>query len=115
MHLVTQARWLVPLVALVALLALPPTALADSVVRTKTPIRVVAEEVIDDLFDRFWKKPSPVSRDLRTRRGLLGLGAYRPRGMIDGGLKAPPIHIVPSARVGNSLNVDPTTGRSFFQ
>ena len=71
-------------------------------------------ERLDDLFDELWKKPAPVARDLR-RSWLLGLGAYRPAGWIDGGLKAPPLQLSPSARLGNSLNVDPITGRSFFQ
>jgi len=110
-----QTRWTVTIAAFVTFVALPASSRADSVTRSKTPIRVVAEEVVDDLFDTLWKKPAPVSRDFRWANGLFGLGAYRPPGMIDGGLKAPPIYIIPSARLGNSLNVDPVTGRSFFQ
>ncbi len=108
-----QARWLLSVAALVVF-GLPSPASADSVVKSKTPIRVVTEEVIDDLFNTLWKKTAPVSRDIRSQNGLLGLGAYRSPGMlVSGGLKAPPLYLSPSARLGNSLNVDPITGRPF--
>ena len=108
-----QVRWLVSVAVLVLVFGLPSPTSADSVATSKRPIRVVAEEFIDDLFATLWKKSS---RDIRWQNGLFGLGAYRPPGMIDsGGLKAPPIHLSPSVGLGNSLNVDPITGRSFFQ
>ena len=116
MHTSCRTRWITLIAAFVTFLALPASSRADSVARSKTPILVVAEEVIDELFDTLWKKPAAVlQRDIRTRNGLLGLGAYRPPGMIVGGLKAPPIHLLPRAGLGNSLNVDPVTGRSYFQ
>ena len=117
MHASWRIRSIVSIAALLTFLALPASSRADSVAPSKTPILMVAEEVIDDLFDTLWRKPAPVlRRDVRTRNGLLGLGAYRPPGAIDsGGLKAPPLSLFPSARLGNSLNVDPITGRSYFQ
>ncbi len=110
-----RVRWIGSIAALVMLVGFPSRLSADSGARSKTPIRVVAEEVIDDLFEKLWRKPAPLSRDFRSANGLFGLGGYRPPGMIEGGLKAPPLHLSPSAGLGNSLNVDPITGRSFFQ
>ena len=108
-------RYLIRAIVLGALLASTPgSAAANTEKAAKTPIRVLAEEVIDDLFESLSKKPAPVSRDLRFRNGLVGIGAYRPAGTFVGGIEAPPIHISPSARAGGSLNVDPVTGRSFF-
>ena len=59
-----------------------------------------------------------LTRDTASRvsvkDGLIGLGSYDPRGGADLGMHAPPRHLFPRAGAGNSLNVDPNTGRSYF-
>jgi hypothetical protein len=63
---------------------------------------------------RFLAAPSDTSRPISVKNGLLGLGAYNPRGGADFGMHAPPRHLFSQVGAGNSLNVDPNTGRSYF-
>lgn len=78
------------------------------------PILLVANEVIERAFPSLLDAPSDTSRRISVKDGLVGLGAYNPRGGADFGMYAPPRHLFPGAGVGNSLNVDPNTGRSTF-
>ncbi len=77
-------------------------------------ILMVMDEVIERLLPRFLEAPKDESHRLSVERGLLGLGAYSPRGGEGYGVKAPPLHLFPRAGMGQSLNVDPITGRSYF-
>ena len=52
-------------------------------------------------------------RRISLRRGLLGVRGFEPPGYPDTGVAAPPLHLFPRAGVGNSLSVDPTTGRRY--
>jgi len=78
------------------------------------PIRLVANEVIERAFPSLLAAPSDTARRISVKDGLVGLGSYNPRGGADFGMYAPPRHLFPGAGVGNSLNVDPNTGRSYF-
>ena len=78
------------------------------------PIWLVANEVIERAMPRFLAPPSDTSRPISVKDGLVGLGAYNPRGGADFGLQAPPRQLFSKAGAGNSLNVDPNTGRSYF-
>ncbi len=78
------------------------------------PIRLVANEVIERAFPSLLAAPSDSARRISVKDGLVGLGSYNPRGGADFGMYAPPRHLFPGAGVGSSLNVDPTTGRSYF-
>jgi hypothetical protein len=49
---------------------------------------------------------------LSWKRGLLNIGGYPP--MVADGVKAPPLRLFSRPAVGQSLNHDPTTGRSHF-
>jgi hypothetical protein len=77
-------------------------------------IRLVANEVIEKAFPSFLAAPSDTAQRISVKGGLVGLGSYNPRGGADLGMYAPPRHLFPGAGVGNSLNVDPNTGRSYF-
>jgi hypothetical protein len=78
------------------------------------PILLVANEVIERTFPSLLKARGDTSRRISVKDGIVGLGAYNPRGGADFGMYAPPRHLFPAAGVGNSLNVDPNTGRSYF-
>jgi hypothetical protein len=81
---------------------------------TPRPIRLVANEVIERSWARFLARTADTGQRISVRGGLIGLGSYNPRGGADYGLKAPPRHLFPVAGGGNSLNVDPNTGHSYF-
>jgi hypothetical protein len=78
------------------------------------PILLVANEVIERAMPSLLAAPSDTARRVSVKDGLVGLGAYNPRGGADFGMVAPPRRLFPSAGAGNSLNVDPNTGRSYF-
>jgi hypothetical protein len=81
---------------------------------TPRPIRLVANEVIERGWARLRRQIPDTSHRVSVLGGLLGLGDYSPRGGADYGMSAPPRHLFPRAGAGNSLNVDPVTGRSYF-
>jgi hypothetical protein len=81
---------------------------------TPRPILLVANEVIERAMPRLFASPSDASSRISVKDGLLGLGSYDPRGGADLGMYAPPRHLFPRVGAGNSLNVDPNTGRSYF-
>jgi len=76
------------------------------------PLLVVMNDVVDRLFPKLLAPPSPEARRLSIRDGLVGVGAYDARGWADTGFKSPPLQLFPRAGAGNSLNVDPVTGRN---
>jgi hypothetical protein len=78
----------------------------------RRPVLLVMNQVIDRLFPLLLAPPSDEARRLSVRGGLVGVGAYDPRGGTDTGLKTPPLLLFPRAGAGNSLNVDPATGRN---
>jgi hypothetical protein len=78
---------------------------------TPRPIRLVANEVIKKAL---LAAPSDTARRISVKGGLVGLGAYSARGGDGFGTNAPPRYLFPQAGTGNSLNVDPMTGRSYF-
>jgi len=82
--------------------------------RPRRAILVVMNEVVERLIPSFLDAPSDQSRRVSVRGGLLGLGAWSPPGGEGYGVKAPPIHLFPRAGMGQSLNLDPITGRSYF-
>jgi hypothetical protein len=76
---------------------------------------VVMNDVIDRLFPRLLAPPSSEARKVSIHDGLVGVGAYDPRGGTDSGhegFASPPLLLFPRAGAGNSLNVDPATGRN---
>jgi len=77
-------------------------------------ILVVMDEVVDRLLPKFVDAPRDRSRRVSVKDGLVGLGSYSPRGGEGYGVAGPPIHLFPRAGAGQSLNVDPITGRSYF-
>ena len=81
---------------------------------TPRPIRLVANEVIERSWAKLLARTTDIAQRISVRGGLIGLGSYNPRGGADFGKSAPPRHLFPGAGVGNSLSVDPNTGRSFF-
>jgi hypothetical protein len=76
------------------------------------PLLAVMNDVVDRLFPKLLAPPSPEARRLSIRKGLVGVGAYDPRGWTDPGYKSPPLVLFPRAGAGNSLNADPVTGRN---
>jgi hypothetical protein len=78
---------------------------------TPRPIFLVAKEVIKR---RLLEAPSDTAQRISVKGGLVGLGAYNPRGSADLGMYAPPRDLFSRVGLGNSLNVDPNTGRSYF-
>jgi len=77
------------------------------------PLLVVMNDVVDRLVPKLLAPPAPDARRLSIRDGLVGVGAYDPRGGTDPGVKGAPLRIFPRAGAGNSLNADPATGRSW--
>ena len=94
---------------LLAWLALGPPAAEGS---TRQPILVTMKKVVDELAAAQPGATRP-GRRLALANGLLGVGPYQPPGGTDFGLKAPPLSLFPRAGLGNSLNVDPNTGRPY--
>jgi hypothetical protein len=78
------------------------------------PILLVANEVIERAMPSLLASPKDTAARISVMDGLIGLGSYDPRGGADFGMHAPPRHLFPRAGAGNSLNVDPNTGRSYF-
>jgi hypothetical protein len=71
-------------------------------------------EVVERLIPSFLDAPRDESRRVSVKNGLVGLGSWSPPGGEGYGVKAPPLHLFPRAGMGQSLNVDPITGRSYF-
>jgi len=78
------------------------------------PILLVANEVIERAMTSLLASPKDTAARVSVKDGLVGLGSYDPRGGADLGMHAPPRHLFSRAGAGNSLNVDPNTGRSYF-
>jgi hypothetical protein len=76
------------------------------------PLLVVMNDVVDRLFPKLLAPPSPEAQRLSIRGGLVGIGAYDPRGWTSSGFSSPPLQLFPRAGAGNSLNADPATGRN---
>jgi hypothetical protein len=70
-----------------------------------------ANEVIARALPKLLEKPGDTAYRISVAGGLVGIGAYDARGGSDFGVNAPPLHIFPRAGAGNSLNIDPVTGR----
>lgn len=77
-------------------------------------ILTVMNEVIERSLPALLDSPADTSHRVSVKNGLLGLGAWSPPGGEGYGVKAPPLHLFPRAGLGQSLNVDPITGRSYF-
>ena len=80
--------------------------------KEQRPLLIVMNEVVDGLLPKILAEPSAATQRITFRDGLVGLGPFEPRGGSDGGLKAPPRNLFPRAGLGNSINVDPITGRN---
>ena len=80
--------------------------------KEQRPLLIVMNEVVDGLLPKILAGPSATTQRVAVRDGLLGLGPFEPPGGSDGGMKAPPRNLFPRAGFGNSLNVDPITGRN---
>jgi hypothetical protein len=76
------------------------------------PLLVVMNDVVDRLFPKLLAPPSPEAHRLSVRDGIVGIGAYDPRGWTQTGFTSPPLQLFPRAGAGNSLNADPVTGRN---
>ncbi len=100
--------------ALLALILLTPRGEATSAPKPPRPLLVVMNEVVDRLAPKLLGPPAPEARRLSLREGLVGVGAYDPRGWTNPGYKSPPLELFPRAGAGNSLNVDPVTGRNLW-
>jgi hypothetical protein len=74
----------------------------------------VANEVVERGWARLKTRTADTAHRISVRGGLVGLGAYSPKGGDDHGQKAPPRHLFPVAGAGRSLSADPNTGRSYF-
>ena len=77
-------------------------------------ILTVMNEVVERSFPSLLDAPSDTSHRVSVKDGLIGLGAWSPPGGEGYGVKAPPLHLFPRAGLGQSLNIDPITGRSYF-
>jgi len=102
-----------------AVLLVPGVARAEEepVPTRKRPGRavlVVMDQVVERLLPRLLDSPRDEARRISVKQGLLGLGAWSPPGGEGYGVFAPPLHLFPRAGMGQSLNVDPITGRSYF-
>jgi hypothetical protein len=82
--------------------------------RNRRPLLIVMNEVVDGLWPKIKAAPAPESRPLSAAKGLVGLGAFAAPGGDDFGVGAPPRLLFPRVGAGNSLGVDPTTGRSYW-
>jgi hypothetical protein len=73
----------------------------------KTPLLLSAGQIVDSLFPRFSaQKESP---RVTIGKGLLGIGSYQKPTMDPDG--AVPLYVMPRVGLGQSLNVNPVTGR----
>jgi hypothetical protein len=96
------------------------SARADDEAQTPTRKRpgrtvlVVMDRVVERMLPRLLDSPREESRRVSVKDGLLGIGAWSPPGGEGYGVMAPPLHLFPRAGAGSSLNIDPTTGRSYF-
>jgi len=83
-------------------------------VRPKT-LLMSANEAISRALPKLLEKPGDTAYRISVAGGLVGVGAYDARGGSgDGsinGIKAAPLQLFPRAGAGNSLNIDPVTGR----
>jgi hypothetical protein len=79
-------------------------------IRPKT-LLMTANEVVARALPRLLERPADTAQRISVRDGLLGLGGYDAPGGSGFGWKAPPLQLFPRAGAGNSLNVDPVTGR----
>jgi hypothetical protein len=77
-------------------------------------ILTVMNEVVERSLPKLLDSPADTAHRASVKNGLIGLGAWSPPGGEGYGVKAPPLHLFPRAGVGQSLNVDPITGRSYF-
>jgi hypothetical protein len=77
-------------------------------------ILTVLNEVVERSLPSLLDAPSETAHRVSVKNGLIGLGAWSPPGGEGYGVKAPPLHLFPRAGLGQSLNVDPITGRSYF-
>ena len=77
-------------------------------------ILTVMDEVVERLLPRLLDSTADTAHRVSVKGGLLGLGAWSPPGGDGHGVKAPPLHLFSRAGLGQSLNVDPITGRSYF-
>ena len=82
--------------------------------RPRRAILTVMNEVVERSLPSLLDSPADTSHRVSVRNGLLGLGAWSPPGGEGYGVKAPPLHLFPRAGLGQSLNIDPITGRSYF-
>ena len=81
----------------------------------RLPLLITMNKVIDGLGAKLLAPPSAEGRRVSVRGGLLGVGAYDPRGgATTPGFASPPLHVFPTVGLGNSLGVDPNTGRSYW-
>jgi hypothetical protein len=79
--------------------------------RRHQTILVTMNHVVGALMPRILAQSE--SPRLTAGDGLLGLGSYEPPGGLGWGFPAPPLHLVPTAHLGVSLNVNPVTGRLY--
>ena len=77
-------------------------------------ILTVMNEVVERSLPTLLDSPRDTAHRVSVKNGLIGLGAWSPPGGEGYGVKAPPLHLFPRAGLGQSLNVDPITGRSYF-
>jgi hypothetical protein len=109
-----------PLAIALALVAVgaAPRGDAGGVARTRDdrrPLLIVMNEVVDRLWPKLTAPPADEARRVSVKNGLLGIGAYDPAGSASPrGFASPPRDLFPRAGLGNSLNVDPNTGHSYF-
>ena len=82
--------------------------------KPRRAILTVMNEVVERLLPKLLDSPADTSHRVSVKGGLLGLGAWSPPGGDGYGVKAPPLHLFSRAGLGQSLNVDPITGRSYF-
>jgi hypothetical protein len=88
-------------------LALVRPALAEQ--RESTLITM--NRVVDKLWPKFMAQQQ--SPRVTVGRGLLGLGSYNPPGYFEPGWGSLPLKLVPTAALGQSLNLNPVTGRLY--
>jgi hypothetical protein len=79
-------------------------------VRPKT-ILMTANEVVARTIPKLLERPADTSARISVSGGLLGIGGYDAHGGSGFGLPGPPLVIFPRAGAGNSLNIDPVTGK----
>ncbi len=80
----------------------------------RRPLLIVMNEVGDRLWPKLLAPPTEDARRVSVKNGLLGIGSFDPPGGAGRGFVSPPRDVFPRAGLGNSLNVDPNTGRSYF-